>query len=117
MLDVLVIEDNEVLREHLCAGLADARYQVFQAQNGRVGLQIFKQIRPPVVVTDLVMEGGEGIESILAIRRIAPAVKIIAISGNPDYLQNSGKLGADEMLLKPFRMTELLGAIEGSNHG
>lgn len=117
MLDVLVIEDDKPLREHICEGLSDACYQVFNAQNGQIGLRMFKEIRPAVVITDLIMEGGEGIESILSIRQIDPQVKIIAISGNPDYLLSSGKLGADKMLLKPFRMNELIGAIEAPIHG
>ncbi len=117
MLQVLVIEDNDVLREQLCEGLENACYRVYDAQNGSVGLERFKQIRPAVVVTDIVMDDGEGIEAILAIREIDQVVKIIAISGNPDYLENSGKLGADRLLLKPFALKELIKAIENTKTG
>lgn len=109
---ILIIEDDEVLRAHLCEGLNAAGFQVCDAENGDQGVRLFQQHSPNVVLTDLVMDGGEGIESIMEIRKMDPTVHIIAMSGNPEYLKISGKLGADNMLLKPFRMPQLIGVIE-----
>ncbi len=117
MSDVLLIEDNQVLRQQLYEGLVDARYRVYDAENGLLGLRLFEQHRPAVVVTDLIMDGGEGIESILTLRQLDREVGIIAISGNSDYLNSSAKLGADRILLKPFRMDDLIAAIESLDNG
>jgi DNA-binding response OmpR family regulator len=108
MVLVLIMEDDELLRSHLCDGLAAAGHDVKEAKDGKSGLDLFQSMLPDIVLTDLIMENGEGIESIMAIRRQAPTVPVIAMSGNPQYLKNSSKLGATHTLLKPFRMTQLL---------
>jgi len=108
MLSVLLIEDETLLRDQIRTGLVDAGYQVRDAESGSQGLRMFKNERPDFVVTDLVMDGGEGIESILAIRRTDPELPIVAISGNPQYLHNSSQLGATYTLLKPFAIGQLL---------
>ncbi|NQW01023.1 MAG: response regulator [Rhodospirillales bacterium] len=110
---ILIIEDNQPFRQSLCEGMTEAGFQVYDAASGAAGLRLFALHRPSVVVTDLVMDDGEGIESIRQIRDLDRHVHIIAISGNPAYLKSSGKLGANAMLLKPFRLHQLIAAIEG----
>jgi len=105
---VLVMEDDLLLRTHLREGLVGAGHRVVEAEDGKTGLGIFHETRIDVVLTDLVMEDGEGIETIMQIHQDAPAVPIIAMSGNPQYLKHSAKLGATFTLLKPFHMAELL---------
>ena len=112
MIDILSIEDDEIVREHLCEGLNAARFQVFVAENADQAVRLLQQHSPNVVLTDLVMDEDEGIESIMGIRKINPTVHIIAMSGNPKYLKISGKLGTDSMPLKPFRMPQLIDVIE-----
>ena len=58
--------------------------------------------RPDLIISDIVMEGMEGIAAIMAFRKLLGTVPILAISGNALYLNNSEKLGADAGLLKPF---------------
>jgi two-component system, OmpR family, response regulator TrcR len=111
MTKILIIEDNRELRQQLGAGLRQTGALVYEAPNGVIGLRLFAQYRPAVIITDLVMADGEGIESIRRIRGMDSRVLIVAISGNPDYLRSSGKLGADHMLLKPFRMQDLMALI------
>ncbi len=108
---VLIIEDNQIFREQLRENLLGAGFEVQDAANGTDGMRLFERHRPAVVLTDLVMEGGEGIESIQHIRSLDPDVHIVAMSGNADYLQSSSKLGADRTLLKPFRIPELIAAL------
>jgi len=114
MLSVLLIEDEDLLRDRIRAGLEDAGYRVRDAGSGNQGLRMFEAERPDMVVTDLVMDGGEGIESILAIRRTDPELPIVAMSGNPQYLHNSAQLGATYTLLKPFAIGQLLALLAGS---
>ena len=93
MIDILSIEDDEIVREHLCKGLNAAEFQVFDTENGDKAVCLLQQHSPNVVLTDLVMDEGEGIESIMEIRKINPTVHIIAMSGNLKYLKTIGKLG------------------------
>ena len=108
MLSILLIEDEDLLRDHIRAGLEGAGYRVRGAGSGNQGLRMFEAERPDLVVTDLVMDGGEGIEAILTIRRSDPGLPIVAMSGNPQYLHNSAQLGATHTLLKPFTIGQLL---------
>lgn len=112
MMTVLVIEDNNDLREVLRYGLELAGYQVTEAKNGLDGLSRFYEYHPDLVVTDIVMEQLEGMELLLTIRKTHPQIPVIAISGHARYLDASRKLGATETLQKPFGVSELLICIE-----
>jgi two-component system cell cycle sensor histidine kinase/response regulator CckA len=64
-------------------------------------------------VTDLSMPGGEGIETILTVRKLYPAVKILVISGvfGETMLRTAERLGADASLAKPFTAEMLIAAV------
>ena len=111
MLKLLLIEDDDLLRGQLASGLSDAGYQVTEAGNGEEGLRLFDSISPDLVITDIVMDEGEGIAVIIALRRARPELPIIAMSGNPLYLEHGLKLGATEAFPKPFTMSKLLDGI------
>jgi CheY-like chemotaxis protein len=113
---ILVVEDDVPFREMLRKILERAGYEVQEAQNGHVALELYRQQPSDLIITDLVMPEKEGIETILEFRRLNSAVKIIAISGggrmNPAVnLAMAQKLGANRTLAKPFAPQELLDAI------
>jgi len=112
MKHILLIDDNDLFRDYLAAGLRDNGYGVDAYGNGMQGMKSFEIKIPDVVVTDLVMDDGEGIETILEIRKNTKTIPIVAISGHAEYLGNSAKLGADRTLLKPFRLTQLIACFE-----
>ncbi len=90
-----------------------AGFEVATAENGRKGLEALETLTPDLVVTDIVMPEMEGIGAIREIKRRERAPKIVAISGagrlrTGDYLSWASHLGADAVLAKPFRMTELV---------
>jgi CheY-like chemotaxis protein len=114
--DILVIEDDPIMREALTDWLRAAGYDVRTATNGSAGLAAVKLTVPAVVVTDIHMPGTSGAVIISELRRDYPQVAIIAISG----LFNSGHgldaegalaLGAARALVKPFKRAELLRAM------
>jgi CheY-like chemotaxis protein len=114
--DILVIEDDPIMREALTDWLQAAGYGVRTAADGSAGLAAVKLAVPAVVVTDIHMPGTSGAAIIPELKRDYPQVAIIAISG----LFNSGHaldaegalaLGAACALAKPFKRAELLGAI------
>ena len=63
------------------------------------------------MVTDLVMDEVEGIELIVGLRKAGVTIPVIAMSADPIYLSYGGRLGADHVLLKPFRALELLSCV------
>lgn len=114
MTDILLIEDDDLLREHLRDGLIEAGHQVREAESGDQGLAMFEAEPADLVITDLIMDDGEGVSTIRTLRGACSRTPIIAISGNPLYLDNSVKLGANLGLLKPFRMGALLDAVRAA---
>jgi CheY-like chemotaxis protein len=114
---VLVIDDEPVTRMIVCALLESAGHTVGEAANGDAGLAIFYTNSPDLVITDILMPGKDGIETIRELRRTNPEVKIIALSGDvrfdgPSILKAAHLLGADQVIEKPFRNDELLRMVE-----
>jgi CheY-like chemotaxis protein len=110
MAQLLVIDDEPSIRQMACRILIAGGHSVIEAENGTVGLAQLAKHHVDLVLTDIIMPGTEGIETIQQIRRLLPDMKIIAMSGSHAhelYLQAAEKLGADEILTKPFRATEL----------
>lgn len=112
MQEIIVIEDDDILREYLCEELAKAGHKVRGAVSGAAGLAMFRAQAADIVVTDLVMDHGEGMETLIELRDADPPPLLIAISGNALYLEQSLKLGAQCGLLKPFTMAALLRAVD-----
>ena len=114
--DILVIEDDPIMREALADWLQAAGYGVRTVPDGSAGLAAVQCRRPALVVTDIHMPGMNGATVISELKRHYPEVGIIAISG----LFNSGHgldaeaalaLGASRVLAKPFKRAELLRAL------
>jgi CheY-like chemotaxis protein len=116
-IQILVIDDDELVRETLEALLRGSGYDVTSAADGRRGLDALARNTPDFVITDIYMPEKEGIETIVDIRRNYPDIKIIAMSGGADVgsmpvLQLAEMVGADRVLKKPFRTSEIVEAIE-----
>jgi two-component system KDP operon response regulator KdpE len=110
---VLIIDDDAALRRLMSMAFESEGYATVLADNGRAGLQLASTHNPDLVVTDIVMPDMEGIGAIRAIKQTARPPRVIAISGagrsrGADYLAWARHLGADEVLAKPFRMSDLL---------
>ena len=110
---VLLIDDDPALLDLMAQAFSQAGYTTLTAENGRKGLGLIDAYQPDLVVTDIVMPEMEGIGAILQIKRKPQPPLIIAISGagpggRRDYLSWARHLGADEVLAKPFRMSQML---------
>jgi DNA-binding response OmpR family regulator len=119
---VLLIDDDAALRKIMHRMIADAGHEVIEAADGVAGLRAFETKPADVVVTDIMMPEKEGIETIRDLRKLAPTLRIVAVSGgarihNLDFLNMARQLGADATLPKPFRKEELLACIEGRSAG
>ncbi len=108
---ILLVEDDVDLRLNLASILARAGHLVIEAAEGEDGVAKITKIRPDVVISDMVMDGMEGISTVLSIRGTHPELPILAISGSAMYLSHAEKLGADASLQKPFSSQAFLNAV------
>ncbi len=116
MADIVVIDDEARYRRLIAQVLTGAGHDVRQAGDGTEGLMMCRQRSPELVITDLVMPGMEGIETILQLSRERPEVPVLAISGAEPasvYLRAATALGAASSLPKPFTVDQLLTAVGG----
>jgi CheY-like chemotaxis protein len=116
-LRVLVADDYDDMRYVLQRWFEEAGARVASAANGREVSRLLKQETFDLVVTDVLMPDGDGLEVIAEVRRIAPKTRLIAISGGGSHLPGSDCLkfakwlGAHALLIKPFARDELFNAI------
>lgn len=116
MKKILLIEDNDDLRNNTAEILELAGYAVSEANNGKDGVaQAFKEI-PDLIVSDIMMPGLDGYGVLHLLRknphgRHIPFIFLTARSERNDY-RKAMELGADDYISKPFTGTELLNAIE-----
>jgi YesN/AraC family two-component response regulator len=114
---ILLIEDDNCVRQLLHQTLEKAGYDVIPASDGDEGMDLFRSNKPDLVITDIVMPQKEGLQMILELRRHDPDTKVIAMSGggrysNTDYLKLAKKFGARATLCKPFLREEILNVVK-----
>jgi two-component system chemotaxis response regulator CheY len=118
---ILVVDDEPLVRDTLRLLLESAGHEVIQAEDGDGALALYPVERPDLVISDMVMPARSGLETIEELRRMNPAVRIIAISGGGrggglDQLEAAQQRGAAAVLAKPFRraaLLELVGRVLG----
>src|SRR6185295_5319216 len=106
-------DDEPAIREVLTDILNGSGFQTFSARDGHEAAEYVRKNSVDLVITDLFMEGAEGIELIQTLRKEFPRVKIVAISGafSNDLLAIARALGAEATLTKPFSPEILLQTI------
>ncbi len=113
---ILVIDDEAFIRTFLKDMMEEVGYQVIEARDGEVGLQLFQEKPADLVITDLVMPVKDGLKTILELREIDENVPVVAISGGgviakERYLSVAGSLDNVIALPKPFTKKEILGIV------
>jgi two-component system chemotaxis response regulator CheY len=117
MSSVLVVDDEDQVRQLLRETLEQAGYEVQEARDGKEGLARYRAKPTDVVIMDILMPDQDGLESIMTLRREFPACRVIAITGGSDmigilnFLDVAKMLGARRTLHKPFEMKTLLEAV------
>lgn len=116
MNNILVVDDDAQFAEMMQKALRSFGHEPVMAATARQALRLYDPQTVALVITDLIMPDMEGVELMMALRRLNPKVKIIAVSGggrnNPDtYLNVAQKLGALKTLAKPFPLETLRLAI------
>jgi two-component system response regulator AtoC len=106
---MLVVDDDEGLREYLQALASSRGFQVFAAPTGEDALETLEQSRPDLVTLDLVLPGMDGLETLKRLKDRLPEVPVIMLSGHGQArsIVEAMKLGAADFLRKPFEVEEL----------
>ena len=117
MAKILVVDDALEIRKLIVKILEKAGYETIEAEDGEEALQLFKKFSPPLIITDVVMPGKNGIEIIMEIREINPDVKFIVISGGghvpaEKYLALAEAINVEKTFNKPIDPSELLDTVK-----
>jgi len=101
---ILLVDDEAGIRKVLGITLSDMGYRVTTAQNGVEALRIFKEAKPPIVLTDIKMPGMDGIELLRELKQVCPDTEVIMITGHGDMdlAIKSVKYEATDFVTKPI---------------
>lgn len=118
MPSVLVVDDEDQLRQLIREILEQAGYRVTEARDGKEAVLQYRLAPADVVIMDILMPEQDGLETTSTLRREFPNVKIIAITGSSEmigilsFLDVAKMLGAHRALQKPFEMQTLLDTVQ-----
>ncbi len=115
MTKILVIEDEQLVRNNVVEQLKAEGFDTIGVENGRVGLNWARQHKPDLIICDVVMPEVDGYEVLSSLRQqpataLMPFIFITALADRAD-MRRAMERGADDYLTKPFTKAELLGAI------
>ena len=110
---VLIVEDNEVFRRPLQRTLEAAGYEVVAVPSGEDALDVLDRSTVDVLLTDHRLPGMDGVQLITRVKAIHPALAVIVMTayGTTESAIEARGHGADDYLVKPFEMPDLLRAL------
>jgi DNA-binding response OmpR family regulator len=114
MKKILIVDDDEQLRLNLSAVLNEAGYQTETASSGKEALKILEAREFDVVLLDYMMPKMSGMDALVTLRRVCPKAKVIMMTAfaTVENAVDAIKKGASDYVVKPFKITALLAAIE-----
>ena len=113
---ILIVDDEEQIRQMLSQMLAREGYEVHTAENGEEGMRLIGRYAFDLVLTDMIMPVKDGLKFIMELVRDYPDMRILAMSGGgaikaERYLTMAGYLGDIATLEKPFKREEMLALV------
>src|SRR4051812_46091337 len=117
MMEVLLVDDDALVRGLLAEWLTQAGYRVHHADNGPIALEMLLNREFGLLITDMDMPIGGGLEVIKIVRRSHPRLRVIAMSGGErdggkNWSVSALDHGAAKALTKPLERRDLLAAVE-----
>ncbi len=109
MARILVVDDEEFVRRLIKHYLKGTAHHVQEARDGQEALDMVKQARPDLIVTDNAMPKMSGVEMIKVLKSEHPDTKIIAMSGLG--IEDAEQQGVDGLLPKPFTRNQFLESV------
>lgn len=109
---ILIVEDEDIIREVLCSWLEEADYQTLTASNGLAGLEAILQHDPDLIVADIMMPQLDGIE-LCRLTRETSGTPILLLTGlgGEEHRKAGYQVGANDYLVKPVDMEDFLAKV------
>ena len=111
---ICLVEDDEAVHEAMCAALSSSGFRVLAASDGHEGLRLATRTDYDLLLLDLVLPGPGGLEILAEVKLTRPTMPVIILSalGQEEDRVRGLRLGADDYVVKPFSVKELLARIE-----
>lgn len=111
---ILVIEDDDAIREGIVDALQFHGYSTFDAADGDTGLEMAVRVDCNLILLDLVLPGADGLEILKQVRATRPTLPVIILTarGSEDDRVQGLTSGADDYVVKPFSVKELIARVE-----
>ncbi len=111
---VLVVDDDDSLREALSSFLTESGYSVTQARDGAEAVRILPTVKPDVLVVDLGMPNLDGEHFVRGLRGLPRTQRtpVVVVSGSPDGARIAQRIGADSFVKKPFEPAHIVKVIK-----
>jgi CheY-like chemotaxis protein len=111
---VLVVEDDPTLRQIYRQSLERKNYLIYEASNGEEALEKLKEIKPQVIILDMMMPGMGGPTILQKIRQNPELaqIRIVVITAYPQFRESALHYEVDQFLTKPLRPADIVKAIE-----
>jgi signal transduction histidine kinase len=111
---ILIVDDEADIRDVLAVSLKDMGYRTVEAENAKRAFEVLTETHPDIVVTDIKMPGGDGIELLRKIKHERPETEVVMITGHGDMnlAIRSLKYGATDFITKPISIDALEIAIK-----
>ena len=113
---ILLIEDDEFVRESISDLLMISGYSIDTADNGREGLEKIMDITPALVICDVMMPEMDGFQLLEELNNNGMAERLyfmfLSAKSRESDVQKGLEMGADDYFIKPFRNSDLLAKVE-----
>ncbi|MBN1411971.1 MAG: response regulator transcription factor [Spirochaetales bacterium] len=113
---ILVVEDDKAILTGLCDLLGCEGYEVFSAEDGIKGLEAYRNNRPDLILLDIMMPGKSGYDVLREIRKTDTQLPVLLLTAKGQEIDKvvGLELGADDYIVKPFGIKELLARIKAA---
>lgn len=114
MFNILVVEDNEDMRELFCTVLTDAGYRTLEASNGEEALDVMQREYTDLIIADIMMPVMDGYELVYAIRSSGADTPILMVTAKGEFedMKRGFMSGSDDYMVKPVNVRELVLRVE-----
>lgn len=111
---VMIVDDNQFVRQRLSKLLSGSGYEVVEAEDGDKAVRAYSSKRPDIVLMDIVMPQKDGLQALAEIRRFDPLAKVIVLTAlnQQSVAVQAVQLGAKDFLTKPIVPDRLITALQ-----